>query len=149
MTHAPERRRAAEAFLREAVFRSRAKQAAQTFLAKSDPERGDCGLGQGAAVALDLSAEGVALARELWLEPLADETTTLVHGIMSAWVREQDGLDRKRNHFLKAFRREHGMDRRSYAPALEAEFAAGLDALAREEDEARARAAEHLLEFPR
>ncbi len=62
---------------------------------------------------------------------------------MGEWVKRQDGLDRKRNHFLKDFRGAHGADRRTYSEAVKAEYESGLDAVnarvAAERDAAAAR----------
>ena len=105
----------AEAFLQEAVYRSRAKQAALSGLAGLAPDAklgvGQCGLGEKAAVELDLSPKGVELADALWTEPLPEPELERVRDLMRAFVRAQDALDRDRNHFLKAFRHRHGFDR--------------------------------------
>jgi hypothetical protein len=87
---------------------------------------GQCGLGKKAAVELDLSEKGRELANRLWSEPLSEPELARVHDVMRTWIRAQDALDRDRNHFLKAFRREHGFDRRAYTPELQSEYDAGL-----------------------
>jgi hypothetical protein len=124
----------AQDFLREAVYRSRARQAASSALAPSeavDGERsaalGNCGLGAKAAVVLDLDARGRDLfARLFGGDDLPGPALERVHAAMTDWIRRQDALDRKRNHFLKAFRNEHGVDRRTYGAEPLAEFEAGL-----------------------
>jgi hypothetical protein len=123
----------AQAFLREAVFRSRARQAALAGLAGKTPDAelavGQCGLGKEAAVELDLSPRGVELANALWHGPLDAWQLARVQSVMRDWVRAQDALDRDRNHFLKAFRREHGFERASYTPELAARYDAGLETI--------------------
>lgn len=128
-------------FLREAVYRSRARQAASGVLAQPpvsphgpDAERsaalGNCGLGEKAAVVLDLDRRGQELfARLFGGDGLPGPALARVHAAMTDWIRRQDALDRKRNHFLKAFRNEHGFDRRTYGPELLAEYDAGLAAV--------------------
>ncbi|MCP3919356.1 MAG: hypothetical protein GY711_27785 [bacterium] len=60
-------------------------------------------------------------------------------------------LDRKRNHFMKDFRHEHGFDRAQYDAEQAAAYRAGLDAVDAEVDaevdEGRAAAARALLEL--
>ena len=125
----------AAAFLREAVFRSRARQAAGTALAglalAEDVARdaGNCGLGHKAAVELDLSERGQELYGELWPAGLDPEAQARVHAAMRAWIQRQDALDRKRNHFLRDFRGSHGYDRNAYGPDTLAAFEAGLEAV--------------------
>src|SRR5882672_10077275 len=115
-----------EAFLREAVYSSRERQAASVALKKTSSDKGNCGLGEKAAIVLDLSRRGEEIAHELWPRGIAGEALERVRSVTAQWVVEQDALDRKRNHFLKAFRTEHGFDRERYTPELEAEFEAGI-----------------------
>jgi hypothetical protein len=131
----------AELFLQEAVYRSRATQAAGTALAQlsSGVER-QCGLGDGPAVVLDLTARGRELAAQLFPTAVPEHVAPLLR----AWVERQDALDRDRNHFLKAFRHAHGFDRRAWSAGLLAEYESGLAAIAAREDEARAIAARRL-----
>ena len=141
-----ERLRTAEEFLREAVYRSRATQAFQTFLARGGvPKLGQCGLGERAAIVLDLDERGRVLFERVWPAGLGDDGVARVRGVMQRWVETQDALDRDRNHFLKAFRRANGFDRALYSDAQSAEFERGLAELARIEDEKRAAAARDLL----
>jgi hypothetical protein len=145
------RLRLAEAFLREAVYRSRAAQAAAgVFPATPDaPATGRCGLGERAVVVLDLSDKGREVFERLWsVEPTEGELTRL-RDLMRAWVVDQDALDRKRNHFLKAFRNRHGFDRTRYTSAELAEFDAGLARVNTEEDEALRAASRAVLELAR
>jgi hypothetical protein len=140
-----ERLARAALFLEEAVVRSRARQAAGTFLAQSasDVAR-QCGLGSRAEVELDLSARARELFDELW--PAGADAATLerVQAVMRGWVEEQDAFDRERNHFLKAFRQRHGFDRNAYPAAVRAEFEGGLEAINAEVGRARNRAAGRL-----
>lgn len=141
----------AEAFLREAVYRSRAAQAAAGALpsATPPPATGQCGLGERAVVVLDLSDTGRELFERIWTEvPTAGEFARL-RDIMREWVVDQDAFDRKRNHFLKAFRGRHGLDRTRYTSEQLAEFEAGLTRINTEEDEARKVAARVVLETAR
>ena len=144
-----ERIEAAEAFLQESVFRSRAKQASIAGLAGQTPdaelEIGQCGLGKKAAVELDLSGLGLELADRLWSGPLPEDELARVHEVMREWVRAQDGFDRDRNHFLKAFRREHGVDRHTYSPELLSEYDAGLTKINDAANRTRREHAERLL----
>ena len=154
----------AEGLLREAVYRSRALQAASSALAMpalASPERdvadeakrgdggakppGRCGLGERAAVSLDLSAEGERLFLALWPTPPGDAELERIRAGLSDWVVEQDTRDRKRNHFLKAFRTANGFDRTRYTPAQTAEFDAGLARINADEDVARRTAAMRLI----
>jgi hypothetical protein len=130
----------AEAFLAEAVFASRARQAASASLTAG----GGCGLGERAERSLDLSARGAELARELWPRELTSAETSSIRATLAQWVGEQDALDRKRNHFLKDFRQRHGFDRARYTPEQLARFEQGLDRINAEGDELR-RAAAQLL----
>lgn len=145
----------AEAFLQEAVYRARARQAASVALAQAatDKQR-QCGLGErtepgsrsipaagpadlaessgrDAAGAwlrtLDLSPRAAQLARELWPAGLAEARVEQVRRTLAHWIQRQDALDRDRNHFLKAFRQAHGFDRNTYTPEQRAAFEAGLE----------------------
>jgi len=67
MQPAPARLELAESLLQEAVYRSRERQAAGVELRRgASPAAGNCGLGEKAAIALDLSARGRELADALW-----------------------------------------------------------------------------------
>lgn len=137
----------AESFLREVVFRSRAQQTLETELlrgAKSG-DAGNCGLGAKAAVALDLSPEAERHFTALWPNGIDAAALERVREVMAEWARAQDALDRKRNHFLKAFRHEHGFDRRAYSQDLLAKYEAGLAKIADEENAKRRDAAVELL----
>jgi hypothetical protein len=132
----------AEALLREAVFRSRASQATSGVLAPSSADvKGRCGLGERAVVVLDLSPEAAAHFARLW--PVDPDARALerIRDVIADWVQAQDALDRKRNHFLKAFRNAHGSDRRAYTPDETAEYDAGLERINVEENEKRRAAA--------
>jgi hypothetical protein len=131
--------RLAEEILREGVYRSREKQAAPLL-----PRAGNCGLGEKAAIDLDLSPRGRTFFDQLFAAGLDPSASDRFRATLSGWIEKQDALDRKRNHFLKAFRGRHGFDRTSYTPEILAEYEAGLAGIASEEDAARRRAAEEL-----
>lgn len=145
MTTAPKRIESAERFLQEAVYRSRSRQAAVGALAA---DGAGCGLGTRAEVVLELDERGRALFAELWPDPITEEHLAHVRTVMRAWIRAQDGFDRKRNHFLKAFRQEHGFDRRAYTPELLAAYETGLEAVHAEIAAAQRTAALELLASP-
>lgn len=130
----------AESFLQEAVYRSRGDQAGATLLSAGSAS---CGLGEKPSVVLDLSPR----AEELFTEIFADETVALesLKEVMAAWVKRQDGLDRKRNHFLKDFRNAHGFDRSGYNEEQLQLFQTGLEAVNAEVSNARRDAAQSLL----
>lgn len=119
----------AMAFLQEAVYRSREAQASQAGLAPPKSSGGQCGLGERAAVVLDLSPRGESLFTELWPEGLAPGALEQVRAVMATWVERQDGLDRKRNHFMKDFRHRHGFDRSQYDEQQLADWETGLGAV--------------------
>lgn len=133
----------AEAFVQEAVYRSRDTQASGTLLSAGSA---NCGLGEKAAVDLDLTERGAELLAALWPDGLGSTETERVREVLAAWVRKQDGLDRKRNHFLKDFRHEHGFDRAQYDAQQQADYRAGLDAVNAEVDAGRRTAAQALIE---
>ena len=135
----------AEEYLHEAVYRSRGAQAGAGLFARGDPGAADCGLGVKAEVVLDLSPRGEELFRQLWPGSLDGPALERVRAVTAEWIRRQDALDRKRNHFLKAFRQEHGFDRATYGPEEQAAYRAGLDGVNAEADEARREAARELL----
>ncbi|MEM7308678.1 MAG: hypothetical protein AAF682_18490 [Planctomycetota bacterium] len=126
-----ERLSLAQAFLQEAVYRSRARQAAGTslFAGGSAGDAGQCGLGEKAAVELDLSERGQELFDSLWPSGLDDAARAGLHEAMRRWVTRQDALDRKRNHFLRDFRQTHGFDRGAYSADETKDFEAGLAAV--------------------
>jgi len=140
-----ERLELAQEFLREAVFASRARQAAGTELARLARPRvkGSCGLGEAAAVELELTPRAAELYAQLW--PTGHAQLLELQAAMESWIVTQDALDRDRNHYLKAFRHAHGFDRRAWDSGLLAEYEAGLAAIARREDDARLTAARQLL----
>lgn len=142
MESTEERTRAAAALLQEAVYRSRETQAAAGGLAMPG---GNCGLGHKAAVNLELSPRGEELFRILWPMQPDDQAMLRIQTVLAEWVRRQDALDRKRNHFLKDFRHAHGFDRTRYTAEQRAEFESGLERVNAEENEERAHAAQELL----
>lgn len=122
-----------EAFLQEAVYRSRARQAAGTSVLGVDLNApagpGTCGLGEKAAVELDLSERGEELFGQLWTDAPDPDALARIRDVVAAWVRRSDALDRKRNHFLRDFRQANGFDRTAYTPEQLATFEAGLEAV--------------------
>lgn len=130
----------AESFLQEAVYRSRGDQAGATLLSAGSAS---CGLGEKPSVSLDLTPRAEELFEELFGNAAVD--VEALRAVMTAWVKRQDALDRKRNHFLRDFRAEHGADRRAYSAELLARYEAGLDAVNDEVGEARSAAARKLL----
>ncbi len=135
----------AESFLREAVFRSRERQAASVAISAQRARGGTCGLGEKAAVDLDLSQRGRELYDRLWPDGLEGESLDRVRKIMEEWVVEQDAIDRRRNHHMKAMRMKHGFARDEYAPGVAREFEAGLERVNTEESEGRRLAAQGLV----
>jgi len=121
----------AEAFLREAVYRSRAKQGLIAALSPSEADGapGACGLGKSAAVELGLDEKGARLFGELFGDSVAAAALERIREGMTDWVERQDALDRKRNHFMKAFRNEHGFDRAAYGEKELLDYEAGLAAV--------------------
>lgn len=130
----------AESFLQEAVYRSRGDQAGATLLAAGSAS---CGLGEKPSVVLDLSPRAEELFRQLF----SGEGVVLedLKASMASWVKRQDALDRKRNHFLKDFRQANGFDRNAYSTEQREAFEQGLDAVNAEVAEARKQAAVALL----
>ncbi len=143
----------AEAFLQEAVYRSR-EAPSQQHRELAPVERldgdapGNCGLGEKATVVLDLSPRGAELFGELWPDPPAPAALQELRAVVADWVRRQDALDRKRNHFLKDFRHEHGFDSAAYSDDQASAYRAGLDGINAEADERRRGAAQSLLRSP-
>lgn len=140
----------AEAFLQEAVFQSRGRQAAQTGLARGRMEGKasgptNCGLGREAAIELSLSPRAEELFAELWPKGRDDAQRERIAEVMAAWCARQDQLDRDRNHFLKAFRHAHGFDRTQYTAEQVAEFDAGLERVNEQSNAERREHAERLL----
>ena len=139
----------ARELLREAVFQSRAKQAAGTSLLRSDPnsKAGNCGLGAHAAIEARLSDRGRELAAKLWPIALTPEPAARVAELIVEWIERQDSLDRKRNHFLRDFRNANGFDRSQYTVEQLAAFEAGLERVNAEENHLQTQAAEQLIRF--
>jgi len=144
-----ERLTTAEAWLAEAVYASRARQAAGVSLLRAAERDGsaptNCGLGRDAAVELAPTPRAAELAAALWPTPLTEGALRAVQDVAARWVERQDQLDRDRNHFLKAFRTRHGFDRNAYTPELLAQFEAGLAEVNARVDAERREAAESLL----
>lgn len=137
-----ERLTLAQAFLQEAVYRSRGDQAGATLLAAGSAS---CGLGEKPAVALDLSPRAEEIYAELFGE--GDVDLDAMRACLAGWVKRQDALDRTRNHFLKDFRNAHGMDRRDYSPEELQAYEAGLERINSQVADEREAAAAKLLEL--
>ena len=139
----------AESFLQEAVYQSRARQAAGVGLSGSTldsaPAPGGCGLGDGASVDLELTPRGEELFRELWPRTVAPTELARIESVLHDWVESQDALDRKRNHFLRDFRQANGFDRRAYSKERAQAFEDGLARVNAEVNLKLRRAAEELL----
>ena len=147
MTNEPrldeERLSLAQELLREAVFGSRAKQAAGSSLSRSDPnsKAGNCGLGTHAAIESRMSDKGRELATKLWPVALAPQSAARAEALIVDWIERQDALDRKRNHFLRDFRTTNGFDRTQYTAQQLTAFESGLERVNVEEDRLRTEAA--------
>lgn len=135
----------AEAFLQEAVYRSRGAQAGAGLWAAGDPGAANCGLGAQAAVDLDLTPRAQELFGALWPEVADPALVDHIRQVTAEWVERQDQLDRDRNHFLKAFRHKHGFDRAEYTAEQAAAYRSGLDEVNARVDTERGLAAERLL----
>jgi len=118
----------AESLLQEAVYQARSKQAAGIALgaAGSDPASGGCGLGAEPSRELELSERGQEIFHELWPRETPPTELDRIRGSMQEWVELQDAFDRKRNHYLRDFRKQNGFDRRSYTMDQAREFDDGL-----------------------
>ena len=64
---------------------------------------------------------------------------------MRGWITLQDSLDRKRNHYLRDFRQEHGFDRQAYVTEELAKYEGRIERINREVDDGLRNAAEELL----
>lgn len=140
----PRRLELAEQFLREAVFRSRERQAASIVLVKTHA-RGNCGLGEKALVVLDPSPRAIEIASELWPEGLDDAALERVRAVSADWIVEQDAIDRERNHLLKAIRTKHGFDRDAYTTEVREQLESGLDRVNAKETARRREAAAEIV----
>ncbi len=141
-----ERLRLAEDFLQEAVYRSR--QSTSAPFPSGGAAATNCGLGERAAVDLELSPRARELFARLWPAGLAPSVLERANAAIADWIERADALDRKRNHFLKAFRQAHGSDRTLYSPTELAEFDSGLEAINAEVRRAHTAAAHALLGLP-
>lgn len=135
----------AEAFLREAVFRSRERQAASVALASAKSKSGNCGLGEKPALDLDLSRRAKEIVARLWPGGLEGAALEKTRKLLEDWVVEQDAIDRKRNHHMKAMRMKYGFERDAYPPGVAREFDAGLERVNSEETARRRAVAQELL----
>ncbi len=142
-----ERQALALSFLQEVVYESRAKQAAGAALARGGSTGSNCGLGERAALELGLSARGGELFERLWPQGLAAAAGEVLKRELAAWVESQDAFDRRRNHFLRDFRHQHGFDRTRYSAEQGVQFERGLEQVNGEADAARVAAARRLLEL--
>jgi len=120
-----ERIELAKKLLQEAVFASRGRSAPKDL----DGSGAGCGLGAGPNLDLALTDDGERVASLFWPAGLEGARASRARALLTEWIRRQDALDRKRNHFLKAFRGEHGFDRAAYTSELAERFEAGLEAV--------------------
>ncbi len=127
-------------FLEESVFASR--DLSHRVPAESG---GQCGLGGGPALPIGFSPRQEA-ALQAFAPRLTDAQRQAAAEHAGRWVRLQDGLDRRRNHFLRDFRDKHGYTRSEYSPEVLAEYQAGLDTINHDNDQKLADAAQALLE---
>lgn len=128
-----ERCKRAEELLQEAVYASRAQQAAGVSLLSEHDRDGSssarCGLGRTPAIELGLSERGRAALEALWPGGPSEPRWTEIRAAIARWVERCDQLDRDRNHFLKAFRNKHGFDRRDYTPEQLEAYEQGLETI--------------------
>jgi hypothetical protein len=141
----PARVALAEELLQEAVYRSRGEQAGAALLRARAGGTGNCGLGEKAAVVLDLTPRAEVVFDELFQGGVAGDALARMRAVLAAWVKRQDALDRRRNHFLKDFRQGHGFDRAHYGADVLERFEAGLERINAEAAAERATAARELL----
>ena len=145
-----ERTQLAEKLLQEAVYKARGRQAAGVGLSggrlDAPSEPGGCGLGEKPSSGLELTPEGEELVRELFGPGLAPTQSARLRDVLTSWVARQDALDRKRNHFLRDFRRAHGFDRRAYSAEEAQAFEDGLARINADVEEQRRVTAAKLLE---
>ncbi len=123
---------AAGRLLREAVSRSRGKQTEVASPAGAD---------------LEQPGEGRGPFRHLSPGTPSGATMEGLSQLLATWVKRQDGLDRKRKHFPRDFRDQHGYDRRDYNEEQRADYGNGLDAVHAEENEGRQSAQLEVLEL--
>ena len=138
----------AQTFLQEAVYNSRGAQAGKATMSPGGKgaDKGQCGLGQDAAIVLDLSPNAEEVLHKLWPASLDEAGVLRLQGQMTEWIEAQDQLDRKRNHFMKAFRGKHGFRRADYDSQTLAAYEEGLDAVNQESLDALRQAAQRVLE---
>ena len=144
---------AAQVLLSEAVYRSRAKQAASGGLGGTDLTGevgpGSCGLGQSALVELEASDRGRSALATLFPRASSGVPSDALARLLTRWVERQDALDRKRNHFLRDFRDQHGYDRRRYNPEQRVAFETGVDAINAQENARRKQIALEIISLSR
>lgn len=128
--------------LDEVVYASRARQGAATQLAGGTAS---CGLGARAEFEQQFGTRAHELYAALWPAESTRPPLAALQPALASWVKRQDALDRDRNHFLKAFRHDHGFDRAAYPSDVLAAFESGLEAVNAKNRTARVEAAERLL----
>jgi hypothetical protein len=126
-----ERQEMARRFLMEVVYGSRARQAAGAALLGGRLDQasgpGSCGLGERAAIEWNLSERGRELLELLWPSEPEEERWNNARELMRTWIERSDALDRKRNHFLRDFRQQHGVDRAAYSEEQRGAYESGLE----------------------
>jgi len=143
---------AARRLLMEAVYASRSGKAGAVLAGSTSDDAGNCGLGVGPNLDVGVLGAGAAdeardAAATLWPDGLDAARTESARATVRAWVKRQDGLDRKRNHFIKDFRGEHGFDRTAYSDAVLAAYETGVEAVNRENRDGLDAAARALCEL--
>lgn len=120
----------AHKFLEESVFAAREAQHG----GGPTVEAGGCGLGARPVIPASFNKKQADLMEEMIGVSGGDAEIVVAAAVQHAeqWIKLQDGLDRKRNHFLKDFRNAHGFDRKQYPPDVEARFKQGIDAVNQE-----------------
>lgn len=130
-------------FLQESVFAAREAQHSEMTAGA-----GGCGLGARPVIPETFTAKQAAIMEEMMAAASVAPERLVEVAQQSAerWIKIQDGLDRKRNHFLKDFRQGHGFDRRAYPPEIDAQFQSGIDEINQENRERLDREAEAFLQ---
>jgi len=123
-------RELARSFLQESVFASR--QASHSFSPRALDGATGCGLGLRPAIPDDFNDKQAELLEKLLAAAnvgTEGAPFSAIRDQATEWIKLQDALDRKRNHFLRDFRTQHGAERKSYSSEVEAAFKGGLQAV--------------------
>jgi hypothetical protein len=131
----------AKSLLRELLYKTREKSHAGSLPGAGG---GLCGLGDPVELFRNLGNDLGPALQNLFRDRTGVDRETATR-LIEGWIKEQDGLDRERNHFLKKFRHEHGFDRRQYGPELEKRFNEGVAAINDRQNQSLDRAAQQLV----